>query len=129
MFDPSPVSPRTDTRVALAVGIVCAAGYLAVGVLQAVVFGPSFSGGNYAVLFLASLVMVAVPIALWLRYRLIAPLAAMGLLVIVWQVVVPVFGSEGDGTPVFALALAFTPVYVVGYVSLGAVEGLVRRMR
>lgn len=115
-------SPPTDYGIAIALGIACSIGYVILSYIGAVLFGLNFTGGDYGMLLAYSVAMVAIPVALWFRYGLLAPLALMGLIIAFWQVLVPLLGNEGDGTPVFALALAMAPLYLIAYVLLAGIE-------
>lgn len=115
-------SPPTGPSTAVTLGIACGIGYVILSYLGAVLFGPNFTGGDYGMLLAYSMAMVGIPMALWFRYRLLAPLALMGLIIAFWQILVPLLGNEGDGTPVFALALAMTPLYLIAYVLLAGIE-------
>ena len=114
--------PPTSYRTAIALGVFSAVTYLCLAYFVAVLTAPAFSGGSYNRLLLFSLVAVGIPVTLWFRYNFWGPLALMVLVVLFWHVLVPVFGSEGDGTPVFALALAMTPLYLLGYAVVAGLE-------
>ena len=94
--------------------------------IRAVLFGSSFSGGDYGALAVLAILAVGIPVSLWLRFRLLTPLVLAGLVIAFWQVLVSLLGNEGDGTPVFALALAMTPLYVIGYSVLSVIEIVIK---
>ena len=115
-------SPPTSYGLATALGIFGAVLYLVLAYAIAVWTGPEFTGGSYGSLLLYSFISVGIPLALWFCYGLWGPLALMSVVILFWHVVVPLFGSEGDGTPVFALAVAMAPLYLLGYVVTTGLE-------
>ena len=70
----------------------------------------------------------AIPIALYLHSRLVAPLALLGLVIVGWPAYGIVSGILGSGT-IFGLSLyavGLAPLYVVLYLVLGGGEYFVR---
>lgn len=120
-------TPPADSSTALAVGLVCGAVYVVVSSLGAVLFGGDFSTGAVGALVPLGVVVVVVPIALWLRFRLLTPVVLAGAAIGFWQIVVPLLGNAGDGTPTFAVSLGMIPLYTVGYALFAVVELAVRR--
>lgn len=130
-----PHSPRTAVLVGVAAGVGVLAVYLGTGLLVAgwgfdeflsrltigVVASVAFTGG----MVVAS---VAVPVALYLRYRLVAPLALLAVVGVGWFVYGALSGVLTSGNVYgFTLYLFFlAPVFVGLFLVVGGGEFLVR---
>lgn len=124
--------PPTTRTVAGSVAAVSSGLYLAIAYATEAILGPDFvlTGDPYSfvVLYFAfALVAVGVPLWVWLRHGVRSPLAVLALVMTFWHSL-PVIGSGGH-TPVFALALVWSPVYLVAYAVVGGIEYGVPRVR
>lgn len=128
-------SLRRASLVATALGasvpLAYLAGGLASGLWNVAAFRASLSAEVVASLALAvalAVATVAVPVAAYLGLRLVAPLWALGVVVVGWVALGAATGLLRTDT-VFGLglyAVGLSPLYLAAYVVLGAGERAVR---
>lgn len=79
--------------------------------------------GEFAVMVSLAILTLGVPVAAYLRFQLSSPAVILMVIGTCWFLL-------GLGAPIFAVAayaLWLSPVYVVAYLVLGAVEWFIRR--
>jgi hypothetical protein len=100
---------------------------IGVGFYELLVVGGSYYGMTstwLAMLFVGYLGTFGLPVVLWFRYELKAPLVFMSL-VLLFYVLMPVFGGGGDA-PLSLFLVVFAPIFVGIYVLLAGLEYLLR---
>lgn len=91
---------RTNLGTALLFGAAASVLYLVVAQFLAVLTEPPFSSGSNPLLFGFAFGTFGVPVALWFRFELRAPLGLLVGILVFWHGFVFLVGSGGDA-PLF----------------------------